>query len=52
MEKTTQMLAGKVQVKVFCVDENGSMYLTRKGSHLSSMICSIDNKQIQKKNYM
>ena len=43
------MLYGKVQVKVLCVDENKSMYRTIKGSHLSSMICSIDNKQIQKK---
>ena len=43
------MLHGKVQLKVLRVDENNSIYLTTKGSHSSSMICRIDNKQIQKK---
>ena len=49
MEKTTLMVRyRKVQLKVLCADENKGMYRTIKGSHSSSMICCIDNKQIQK----
>ena len=47
-KKTTQMLYGKVRLKVLCDDENNSMYRTLKGSHSSSVICNIDNKQLLK----
>ena len=37
------MLYGKVQLKIFCVDENSSMYVT-KGLHSITVISRIDNK--------
>ena len=51
-KQTPQMLYGKVQLKVLCVDEKTTACILLKDpKKTSSMINCIDNKQIQK-NYM
>ena len=48
MEINNSDAAWKSSAESLCVDENKCMYLTIKGSPSRSMICCIDNKQIQK----